>query len=376
MNVYEAAHGLHIASASRVFFVNPVWQPNVEAQAIKRAHRIGQTRPVYVETLILKDTLEDQMLQRRKGMTTQEHQKAERGPLDDDTMSTIIKHAQFILLPEDEIHDTGKQIARLEIPQQLFARVGKGEGVIDDPDADLIFTEDMPLSKKEQRKHDRKNTRNAKEATISPLPRSPPPGPAEQANGLFSGFHQLNDVSTGAPGPSSRKRKIIDEHAPDLDAPPSPTRRMPPASLSHHNVNSSTTSSTNHISFASNSQNDPPSLFGGDSSAGMSTLKRKSDSEHAPNLDEQPASTRRMSPSGLAFQSTPSTSGTPQRGGTLHPSVQQSAALHEPSKPRPTKKVGFALETNEIEPNHSIGGGNSSAGTSSFVANPSSALSS
>ena len=55
MNIQEAAHGLHIASASRVFFVNPVWQPNVEAQAIKRAHRIGQTRPVYVETLVLKD---------------------------------------------------------------------------------------------------------------------------------------------------------------------------------------------------------------------------------------------------------------------------------------------------------------------------------
>lgn len=55
MNIQEAAHGLHIASASRIFFVNPVWQPNVEAQAIKRAHRIGQTRPVYVETLVLKD---------------------------------------------------------------------------------------------------------------------------------------------------------------------------------------------------------------------------------------------------------------------------------------------------------------------------------
>lgn len=40
MSLREAAHGLDIASASRVFFVNPVWQPNVEAQAVKRCHRM------------------------------------------------------------------------------------------------------------------------------------------------------------------------------------------------------------------------------------------------------------------------------------------------------------------------------------------------
>ena len=155
MNVHQAALGLHIASASRVFFVNPVWQPNVEAQAIKRAHRIGQTRPVYVETLVLKDTLEDQMLRRRKGMTAQEHQKAEKSLLDDDTMSTIIKNAQFIPLLHEDICDVSKQIAKLSNPQQLFGRVGKGDGDIDDPDADLVFPVDTPRSKKASRK--RKN---------------------------------------------------------------------------------------------------------------------------------------------------------------------------------------------------------------------------
>ena len=32
MDLREASHGLHIATASRVFFVNPVWQTDVEAQ--------------------------------------------------------------------------------------------------------------------------------------------------------------------------------------------------------------------------------------------------------------------------------------------------------------------------------------------------------
>ena len=122
MDLKQAAHGLHVATASRVFFVNPVWSPSIEAQAIKRAHRIGQTRPVYAETLILKDTPEDLMLQRRKAMTAQEHQKAARSPLDDMTMNDIIKNAKFVEFREDELRDERCQMARLKHPQQIFAR--------------------------------------------------------------------------------------------------------------------------------------------------------------------------------------------------------------------------------------------------------------
>ncbi|KAL9613921.1 MAG: hypothetical protein Q9167_001535 [Letrouitia subvulpina] len=125
MDVHQAAHGLHIASASRVFFVNPVWQPNVEAQAIKRAHRIGQTRPVYVETLVLKDTIEDHMLQRRKRMSAEEHQKAEKSLLDDSEMEQLLKNVAFI--PLDLNGGSGssvvsQQMAEVKVPQQIFGR--------------------------------------------------------------------------------------------------------------------------------------------------------------------------------------------------------------------------------------------------------------
>lgn len=220
MNVHQAAHGLHIASASRVFFVNPVWQPNVEAQAIKRAHRIGQKRPVYVETLVLKDTLEDQMLQRRKGMTAQEHQKAERSLLDDDTMSSIIKNARFIPLTDEETSDVSKQVAKLQLPQQLFGRPGKGEGCADDPNADLIFPVDTPVSKKRQTKQ--KPCKNPREVIISLAPtlrsqldNTCSPGRLSQASPYMS---DEGDIDT--PGPSDRKRKINHEHAPDLASPP------------------------------------------------------------------------------------------------------------------------------------------------------------
>ncbi|KAL9043076.1 MAG: hypothetical protein Q9214_003604, partial [Letrouitia sp. 1 TL-2023] len=134
MDVHQAAHGLHIASASRVFFVNPVWQPTVEAQAIKRAHRIGQTRPVYVETLVLKDTIEDRMLQRRKRMSAAEHQKAEKSLLDDSEMEQLLKNVGFIpTLEIDGGSVSQQQMAELKVPQQIFARQREKTTVADEP---------------------------------------------------------------------------------------------------------------------------------------------------------------------------------------------------------------------------------------------------
>ncbi|KAM5470660.1 hypothetical protein MauCBS54593_003701 [Microsporum audouinii] len=101
MDLRQAAHGLHIAAASRVYIVNPIWDPNIESQAIKRAHRISQSRPVYVETLVLKGTLEEKMLKRRKQMSSTEMQHAEKDMLDDNTMSYIIQNEGFLPLPDD-----------------------------------------------------------------------------------------------------------------------------------------------------------------------------------------------------------------------------------------------------------------------------------
>lgn len=172
MDVRQAAHGLHIASASRVFFVNPVWQPNVEAQAIKRAHRIGQLRPVFVETLVLKDTLEHQMLQRRRNMTTPEHLDAEKSLLDDPVMSDLIKDAKFIPFTDLEVEDPRYQMAPLQHPQQLFGRLGNGVGSVDDADAGVIFPDGKNFEPKpqEQAQSD-ESFEFAPDLTLSPLSR-------------------------------------------------------------------------------------------------------------------------------------------------------------------------------------------------------------
>ena len=54
--------GLNLTAAEYVFLLDPWWNPAVEAQAVDRAHRIGQTRPVFAYRLIARDTVEEKVL--------------------------------------------------------------------------------------------------------------------------------------------------------------------------------------------------------------------------------------------------------------------------------------------------------------------------
>jgi len=54
--------GLNLTAADYVFVLDPWWNPAVEAQAVDRAHRIGQTRPVFAYRLIARDTVEEKIL--------------------------------------------------------------------------------------------------------------------------------------------------------------------------------------------------------------------------------------------------------------------------------------------------------------------------
>lgn len=122
MDVRNAAFGLNLPSASRIYFVNPVCRPNVEAQAIKRAHRIGQTRKVFVETLVLKGTIEEKMLERSRRMTRAEHYDA-KALEDDGGIREIIQSAKTLPVAEREKGGYA-QMAALEEPQQLWGRSG------------------------------------------------------------------------------------------------------------------------------------------------------------------------------------------------------------------------------------------------------------
>jgi len=55
--------GLNLQRANHVFIMDPWWNPAMEFQAIQRAHRIGQTRPVTAKRFIVKDTIEEKIIE-------------------------------------------------------------------------------------------------------------------------------------------------------------------------------------------------------------------------------------------------------------------------------------------------------------------------
>jgi SNF2 family DNA or RNA helicase len=55
--------GLNLTAADTVIHVDPWWNPAVQAQASARAHRIGQTQPVFVYQLVAQGSIEERMLE-------------------------------------------------------------------------------------------------------------------------------------------------------------------------------------------------------------------------------------------------------------------------------------------------------------------------
>ncbi|CAO3608684.1 unnamed protein product [Cunninghamella echinulata] len=125
MAVQKAAYGIDLSSATRVYFVSPVWQSAMEQQAIKRAHRIGQKNPVYVEILVIRNSIEDALLKRRNTITEHDNTKADF--YNDKRLQNILNHANFVPKPNHIIQLKNKKY------QQKIIKLNKPISVISQP---------------------------------------------------------------------------------------------------------------------------------------------------------------------------------------------------------------------------------------------------
>jgi superfamily II DNA or RNA helicase len=62
VSLKAGGQGLNLTAADYIYILDPWWNPAVEAQAVDRAHRIGQTRRVFAYRLIARDTVEEKIL--------------------------------------------------------------------------------------------------------------------------------------------------------------------------------------------------------------------------------------------------------------------------------------------------------------------------
>ncbi|KII88156.1 hypothetical protein PLICRDRAFT_175794 [Plicaturopsis crispa FD-325 SS-3] len=144
MELKHGARGLNLVSASRVIFCEPVWQADVESQAIKRAHRIGQTRQISVKTLAIKNTAEEAMVRVRKAsqgkmdklpdMTEHRDMRdfiANPKFLDDDPPVAPLDVPLFNIRPREE-HAQDDTVSVTTAPKPLTIRIRPVNSIVQD----------------------------------------------------------------------------------------------------------------------------------------------------------------------------------------------------------------------------------------------------
>ena len=76
--------GLNLTAADTVIVYDPWWNPAVERQAMDRAHRIGQDKPVFVHRLVAENTVKaaiQRMQTRKQALADALFEGTGRGPL-------------------------------------------------------------------------------------------------------------------------------------------------------------------------------------------------------------------------------------------------------------------------------------------------------
>ncbi len=101
--------GLNLTAADTVIHYDPWWNPAVENQASDRAHRIGQTKPVFIYKLVASNTVEEKILsmqQHKKQLADQTLNQGEQ-----QAMSNLTADQILALFQSDVMDDADDQPA-------------------------------------------------------------------------------------------------------------------------------------------------------------------------------------------------------------------------------------------------------------------------
>jgi chromodomain-helicase-DNA-binding protein 1 len=76
--------GINLMTADTVIIFDSDWNPQADLQAMARAHRIGQKKPVSIYRLVSKETVEEEVLERARNKLMLEFITIQRGVTDKD----------------------------------------------------------------------------------------------------------------------------------------------------------------------------------------------------------------------------------------------------------------------------------------------------
>ena len=112
--------GLNLVAGSQVVIMDPFWNPFVENQAVDRAYRIGQLKPVSVHRILIKGTVEDRIiaLQERK-------RKLVDAALDEKSGNKIsrlgVEELTYLFNSDGDVRETMARAPQSYMPQNYAA---------------------------------------------------------------------------------------------------------------------------------------------------------------------------------------------------------------------------------------------------------------
>lgn len=145
----DGSEGLDLSFVTHLWFLEAIWDKSLEQQAVARAWRMGATGPVQVETLLAKNSVEEQMKNLEELMKGKAPPASETGSGGSDQRGKI----QFLLKSLKFLKDI--EIVPLPEPKEVQKRFGLDEKALnpkDNSDQELVVEPHAKKRKVEQRR--------------------------------------------------------------------------------------------------------------------------------------------------------------------------------------------------------------------------------
>jgi len=118
--------GINLMTADTVIIFDSDWNPQADLQAMARAHRIGQKRPVTVYRLVSKETIEEEVLERARNKLLLEYLAIQAGVTDDGKAFKEEFRKKGVKVDEAKSADDIQLILKMR-SQKMFEQSGNQE---------------------------------------------------------------------------------------------------------------------------------------------------------------------------------------------------------------------------------------------------------
>lgn len=131
--------GINLMTADTVIIFDSDWNPQADLQAMARAHRIGQTKPVKVYRFVSKDTIEEDILSRAHHKRVLEHIIIQRGITDKESKEQTDRLARASKAVAEPKNASETSLMLKSLGQKVFAQKASNQQKLEELNIDSML---------------------------------------------------------------------------------------------------------------------------------------------------------------------------------------------------------------------------------------------